>query len=383
MFNGLANVLRDKSFVSRSLNVLRGIAIVLVVVVHTRNFAYYTGMYEYARFMDPVYYYFVEIDWLAVGVAGVALFFFLSGYLLDMIYRDMEDLKTYFVRRFFRIFPLWFLWTLVAVVVAGLGLQYGFENADAIMKYVYGSAPNVFADPRNWLIVLFSVLFLGFLIPRFWNNIVMGGWSIQLEVFNYVLFPFINRVSLTVVLGVLGIVQGLTVIFQNVIVNPVTIAFITSPYWFILGVFVSRVMRKYVYGGDERIERIDFLLMGVASLLTALLPFVTNMQYVNFIVLFGSLLFIFVFRRFNRLNSLFVSFGKYSYGMFFNHWVFALPLSFVAGWFVSLAPLSFRGFAAVSATVVLVVFVLFLSWFFSKVLYRFVEDPFIRIGQKF
>jgi peptidoglycan/LPS O-acetylase OafA/YrhL len=55
---------------------------------------------------------------LAPGVAGVAIFFFISGYVIPMATRNGLDVREFMVRRLFRIYPL-YLVTLALIALAG------------------------------------------------------------------------------------------------------------------------------------------------------------------------------------------------------------------------------------------------------------------------
>lgn len=382
MFKYFISPLNDKSFISNSLNILRGIAIVLVVVVHTRNFIYYTGAYKNASFMNVKYERFMQVDWLAFGVAGVALFFFISGYLLDMLYRDKFHFKKYFYRRFFRIFPAWALWTLVAVIVAIFGWKYSFDGSQAIMKTIYGSAPSIFENPKNILIIIASLFFMGAFFPRFWNNIIMGGWSIQIEVFNYTIFPIINRISLSSTLMFLFVIQLFAFIFRYDISSPILVAFITGLYWFILGIFISRVIRKYIKKQEEAINNIDFILLAGATFTTMFLPFTTNYQWVNFLTLILSILFIYLFKNAQRINKIFSIFGKYSYGMFFNHWLIALPLSYLAVWLIRSSSIEVQPYIAPIITIFICCIVLVVSAVLSKLIFNLFENPILNWAKR-
>lgn len=55
---------------------------------------------------------------LAPGVAGVAIFFFISGYVIPMAVRDGFDARSFMIRRVFRIYPL-YLVALALIALAG------------------------------------------------------------------------------------------------------------------------------------------------------------------------------------------------------------------------------------------------------------------------
>lgn len=84
-----------------ALDGIRGLAVLLVFLGHTSS----RGM--------------VPADWLNfdhLGVLGVYLFFVLSGYLLALHYREGQSLPEYFLRRIFRILPLYYLVLSLTVV---------------------------------------------------------------------------------------------------------------------------------------------------------------------------------------------------------------------------------------------------------------------------
>jgi len=59
---------------------------------------------------------------LAPGVAGVALFFFISGFVIPMAARDGLNVRTFFIRRIFRIYPLYLAVLGVMAVSGATGL---------------------------------------------------------------------------------------------------------------------------------------------------------------------------------------------------------------------------------------------------------------------
>jgi peptidoglycan/LPS O-acetylase OafA/YrhL len=95
---------------------LRGIAVLLVVLYHfTVPFGPYSN-----RVANACY------NTFRIGWAGVDLFFVLSGFLIGGILLDARESKTYFktfyLRRIFRIFPVYYLWIgIFFVLLATLG----------------------------------------------------------------------------------------------------------------------------------------------------------------------------------------------------------------------------------------------------------------------
>lgn len=98
----------DKSYQMDSLDGLRGLAVLIVVFGHTSN----AGMF-----------FFPFLDLRGLGKSGVFLFFLLSSFLLTLpLLRKGKEVLSfpamshYWQRRFFRIYPLYTLYLLLAVV---------------------------------------------------------------------------------------------------------------------------------------------------------------------------------------------------------------------------------------------------------------------------
>jgi len=115
-------------------------------------------------------------EFFAAGYVGVSFFFLLSGFILTYTHAGEPSVgpafrKRFYFARFARIYPVYFLLTLVAGV---LGWSY-FEKPIHILAYV--------ADllmVQTWSIRMVS----------FFN---VPAWSVSMEVFFYLVFPFVVR----------------------------------------------------------------------------------------------------------------------------------------------------------------------------------------------
>ncbi|MFP7633114.1 acyltransferase family protein [Pseudomonas veronii] len=111
------------------------------------------------------------------GAVGMTIFFVLSGLLLAYQYSDRyEDRKHYFLRRLARIYPIY--------VVAAI----------STLPWIWGAKIGV--QTISWVDTTFLVLANVFVVQawvpsffKFWND--SGSWSISVEVFCYVVLPFI------------------------------------------------------------------------------------------------------------------------------------------------------------------------------------------------
>jgi len=104
---------------------------------------------------------------------GVSYFFVLSGYVMMIAYSDLEkiDFKAYIINRISRIYPTHILALLLAII-AGI-----LSNKDVFRFDITGFALNVFLL-QAWF-------------PRHALSFNIPSWSISVELFFYVCFPFL------------------------------------------------------------------------------------------------------------------------------------------------------------------------------------------------
>jgi peptidoglycan/LPS O-acetylase OafA/YrhL len=115
------------------------------------------------------------------GAIGMSLFFLLSGFVLAYRYADGQStLKDYLVNRFARIYPIYSIAALVTLPWIGISLV-SSSLADTLRwigQIVLLVLSNIFLI-QAWFIQYFS----------YWND--GGSWSISVEVFCYILLPFL------------------------------------------------------------------------------------------------------------------------------------------------------------------------------------------------
>jgi peptidoglycan/LPS O-acetylase OafA/YrhL len=147
------------------IDALRGFAILAVIAVHTSQATPAYGPFRvYAE----------------QGPRGVQLFYLLSALTLFLSFRarsnkEQRPIGNFFIRRFFRIAPLFYLAIIAYAVREGGASQYwdpdGISPSDLVLQF----------------------LFLHGWSPRTINSVVPGGWSIAVEVGAYALMPFAFR----------------------------------------------------------------------------------------------------------------------------------------------------------------------------------------------
>ncbi len=128
---------------------------------------------------------------------GVDLFILLSGYLMAKNYQDRQQKepwqsvntwRMFWLRRFFRIAPLYYLLLVFALVLGG---WFG-EMRNIIASAWPGTATlaSRYADHSLMNIASHLTFVFGF-IPEYSYRTVLPDWSIGLEMQYYLLFPFI------------------------------------------------------------------------------------------------------------------------------------------------------------------------------------------------
>lgn len=163
----------------------RGIAILLVIMVHSgQNFS----TSEFIK------------NFTETGSMGVQLFFILSSITLFHSYTNRyekdgpERIKFFFIRRFFRIAPLYYFFAIFYTIV------------QILLKGIHSV---------EYLKVLLSVLFLNGVIPPVINYIPPGGWSIGTEMLFYCMIPYlftkIKSIKHSIILLIISI------LFSNIV----------------------------------------------------------------------------------------------------------------------------------------------------------------------
>ena len=142
------------------IDAIRGIAIVGVIIVHT-------GIYDLET------YHVLFSDFIGSGARGVQLFFMASALTIFLSFNRRNQYERYvnrnfFVRRLFRIAPMYYL-----------GIAYYF--------WQNGHIENIGIQTIGK--VLSQLLFVHGASPYWIDGLVPGGWSITVEMTFYVLVP--------------------------------------------------------------------------------------------------------------------------------------------------------------------------------------------------
>jgi peptidoglycan/LPS O-acetylase OafA/YrhL len=310
---------------------------------------------------------------------GVHLFFVLSAFSLMHSTEHTMGRATwvseYFVKRFFRIAPLYY--SIMAIMVFWPVLRSGVWSVDAEA-------------------VLLNLTFTFGFTP--WKGIVLAGWSVGVEMLFYVVFPILlltirTRVGALVLVAICLLVgQVARTVLDAHFANTMTIyqfnwgyfTFAANIGFFALGVYAYRVV--HTVDCDAVMCRIwlpaaTLLLLGVL-LFTNISGILRTAWHAN-IVLWGfvfALLSIWQSARPGRwsANRVFEYLGERSYSLYLLHPILMIKLKPMLHWVYSiLSPyLGASSYFACAAF-----FILLLSAA-SEVTYRIIELPFIQFGKR-
>ena len=149
-----------------SIDLMRGIAILMVILVHTSQKV--EGDMFSRSFLD-------------YGQMGVQLFFVASAFTLCYSFEIRrstdKSLTNFYLRRYFRLAPGYYvgilLYFLLNLVYRASGVSSEWKNND------------------NPFDIILNMFFLNGLVPSANNSVVPGGWSIGTEMLFYLIFPLL------------------------------------------------------------------------------------------------------------------------------------------------------------------------------------------------
>ena len=149
------------------IDALRGLAILGVIMIHTSVFGTLPLQGTVGNIVQQ-------------GSRGVQLFYLVSAFTLFLSFESSSSkerfpVRNFFIRRFFRIAPMYYLAICYYLFQFGLGYRIGLGDQTHI------TASNIIGN----------FLFLHGFNPYWMNSIVPGGWSIGVEMFFYTLLPFL------------------------------------------------------------------------------------------------------------------------------------------------------------------------------------------------
>ncbi len=268
-----------------------------------------------------------------LGVYAVSIFFILSGLSLSIVYdnriSNVSDIGAFFLKRLFRIFPLFWL-----VVTAALVFRY-FSSVTGGTEFDV-SAYTVFLN--------YSLLF-GFFEPTAYLS--TGAWSIGNEMVFYLIFPvvlFLNNINKIVLPFVvilsfaIGLYFSISLLSSDKLLSEQWSIYV-NPFNQIFLFFAGVAIGKWAGKIKNYFNRYSWALLGMVLFLFIFFPaqgdkaqIVTGVERWIFSVLSISLVLI-IFLLNPKLTSwrhgVFSFFGQGCYSIYLLHPIVSIPVVYI------------------------------------------------------
>ncbi len=279
---------------------IRGIAILLVLMVHT---AYNGSYFKYIPvFLSSI---------IEFGKYGVQLFFMASAFTLFLSFQNRKEkeeyaIRNFFIRRFFRIAPMWYI---------GI-IYYTFQN-------YLGTHPFLNINKIPWHELILNGLFINSLSPKYINSFMPGSWSISVEMLFYLVVPFfvlyISNINKAIYLFIgttlLAIIVNGALLYKGVFT-------LNTPFlylWLInqLPVFSIGI---FIFFYVEHNQLPNYTLIGGCIILCLLYFFIFHIP-----LLFVSIVLAIFFAFLSKypilmfVNKIVLSIGEWSYSIYIIH----------------------------------------------------------------
>ena len=353
------------------LDALRGIAILGVFVVHAALLTQQANRSLMFGF---------------TGQRGVQLFYVISSFTLclslDVERREHYPLSNYFLRRFFRIAPLFY-----AVIIVNLLLLRIAPEHSSLRELKHGD-------------IIVGFLFLNGLNPLTINSVVAGGWSIAVETTFYLILPWLyhhfNTVRRSLILFVIAapILGGFSRFLARSSPNSIYeqyFAFLWFPVEFpvfVLGILAYCLWRDHIKGrvkNSDRSKDVSLaLLLGSFMLYCGSLPFTDRQLYFSSFLFLPLILSLSIHAWPILVNRITRFLGKISYSLYLVHFFsLALIAHLLRLLDNSSSHLATRYVYHRVSGLGLVLFLLIgISVPVCVLTWRFLEQPGIRLGQR-
>lgn len=241
------------------------------------------------------------------GDAGVAIFFIISGFVIQLSYEKSKDksFKTYFLKRFLRIYI-----PLIIVFIANYLILY-FQNN------IYGfSLDRVITN----LLMLQNINDIQSIFMPLFNNGPL--WSLAYEWWYYMMFFFLatylSRYSSKIIYSI-SIVSSFIYLVYPVFVVQMMIDM--SLWW--LGVEIARL---YLKREKQSINNLKIPLVIICSEILILYFFDSNSDfYIHLLrgficILIGLFWYSIKWKYFDKTIGLFLPLARISYTLYISHW---------------------------------------------------------------
>ncbi|RZM86182.1 MULTISPECIES: acyltransferase [unclassified Escherichia] len=346
-----------------SIQVLRGIAVLLVIAFHFR--VYLNGVYAQKDLGDIMF---------RIGEVGVDIFFVISGFIItySSINKDRNKPLEFAIKRFFRLYPVYF-------IVLTLVISLNYETIYTISQII-----------KSYMLIPIDYNFIG---PWSGYSIIIPAWTLTYEIWFYTVFCvslcISHKYRTIIASSILITICMLSQVYfhGNVFLNPIAqppfgdgiirnLVFVSNPisYDFILGMVVAEAYINVPFDFLDKMPVIQFLNI---TALFALLLLCLGLKTGPGIVAWGGYSFMIVAPlvliskcRNVYCNKALTYVGEISYSLYINHMVvYTLAVVYLKPYGI----LDSKGFGVFLALVCA-------TFIVSIISYNFIEKPFVAIG---
>lgn len=349
------------------IDVLRGLAILGVLMVHCSHYG--NNNYFPTKFSSIV----------DNGAMGVQLFYIASAFTLFLsmdrkFYTEKTPIKNFFIRRFFRIAPMYY------IGICYFLFQDGFGG-----RFWLGDATNITVGN-----ILANIFFVHGFNPYWLNSVVPGGWSIAIEMLFYCLVPFlfIKIKNTQQAFGFLIISLVLRMILSYFLnkIHIISSDWLWDNYLFFylpnqLPIFALGILLYFIIRDNYKLS--------ISPSLTILISLILILQFngihlLPLHVLFGIAFVIFGIGLSKSesnilINPILIHIGKISFSMYLVH--FAVLHWLEKFHFVDFIVVS-NSYTGIFNYSIRLLILIILSAIISTIFYRVIELPMQNIGKK-
>jgi len=327
---------------------------------------------------------------IANSNVAVFSFFVISGFymslILDTKYTGHNAIKTFWVNRFLRIFPVYWITLALTLIFVLLKFYLHIGNEDNAIIHYLNYSQNIgswkfYADLVNVIIRNVTLIFN---IDYFrGNNSVPGyllipqAWTLQVELLFYLIVPFLIKITKKLFLGVsvlYAIVFFGYIVPRGLIPNTLTYIFLDNLIFFLLGIFSYRFILS---SSILKLSKPKFLKLSILMFLGLLLYLVfynfikiklpvtvLHMEsFPYYLLLILALPLIFTITKFSAIDSFI---GKLSYPVYIMH---LLILKLISNLGLTQAT-NFRS-----------ALVIFISLYISYLAIKYIDNPIDKLRQ--
>ena len=352
------------------IDILRGIAILGVIAVHSHQ-----RIRGLSKFISWIFNY---------GQLGVQLFFVASAMTLclSMNRRNENSPYNFYVRRIFRIAPLYYF---------GIALYLIWGT----LKTYYISGQISIPSQYNTFGIFANILFVHGFYPSVNNNVVPGGWSIATEMTFYAIFPILywiqskttNKKFLSYAVISISICFLVELIINCLFnrstdnTNFIYFSILNQLSVFIIGIYAYRLLNKPRIGLTGTVIGVVFSVISCFLLNGEfrsgfngfIIPILSSMSFLVLAINLSNL-----DKLDNLLSNALKKIGEVSFSMYILHFLFLDLIDF-------LFKKSIFNFIKTPEIQLSILFsaVVITTYLFSTISRKFIENPGINFGKIF